>query len=260
MVTRGGSAVASIIASKMAATDDMLIVHNPHFWHNPMEVYSLFVTELGQGSLLQGFKYYCRTMLWKAKVLLKLTFGLWDDQLLKTLNVEVRAEKLDVNPFDDDEKIESLLQDVGDSHSISWQLLGLTIFLVAGEMFNKSLIFTPRSVRSKINTPFWLRLAQWLCNVFMYGLFCAMIIVPWAFPFISVNHVPKAFWDDEDHLLGRDGRYYTVEENSLGHFYCSSPRAFHALPLIYSSWTVVAGINSVLDFVKFKVVQRNSKK
>ena len=68
------------------------------------------------------------------------------------------------------------------------------------------------------------------------------------------------FFADKDELVGRDGRSYTLEENELGEFYCSSPQAFHTLPLVYSAWTAVAVLNSVMDFVKYKVTKINSKK
>ena len=45
-----------------------LAAQNPSFWHDPWAIYGLFVTDLGEGSKVQGLKYYLLTMFWKAKV------------------------------------------------------------------------------------------------------------------------------------------------------------------------------------------------
>ena len=45
-------------------------------------------------------------MLWKAKLLCRMTLGLWNDEVITQMDIIRRAEKLDVDLHDDDDKIE----------------------------------------------------------------------------------------------------------------------------------------------------------
>lgn len=74
--------------------------------HSPKRVWTLFVTDLGRGNVLYGAYYYGATMLWKAKLLCRMTLGLWNDEVITQMDIIRRAEKLDVDLHDDDDKIE----------------------------------------------------------------------------------------------------------------------------------------------------------
>ena len=101
-----------------------------------------------------------------------------NDELLTQFDVKQRGEKLDLNLHDDDDKYEALLGDIGDSHAMIWQLLALTPLLTAGEHFNKSIIFVPRSSQKEFTTPYWIRRAQCVCYLFQYIGFLLQQIIP----------------------------------------------------------------------------------
>ena len=67
----------------------MTVDPSPTFLTPPRQV-----TDLGQGSIPLGFYYYSMTMFWKTKLLIQLTFGVWNEELLEHMDVAQRAKKV----------------------------------------------------------------------------------------------------------------------------------------------------------------------
>jgi len=250
----------------MNDTYNDLLVHNPLFWHNPSRIWKLFVTDLAEGNVAKGFFFCSATMFWKTKMLLQLTFGFWTDELIQHMQVETRSEKLDLNLHDDDDKYESLLGDIGNSHSMIWLLVGLAPFLKAGEDLNRAIIFVPPRYQCKFVTPYWIRRAQFILFSLMYVCFLGTIILPWAYPFVPASvpkHTPN-FWDDDDDYYDDDNddkgwlarTKYKKQWSSFGTYYMTHGDAFYVLAATYIAWAVFALANAVLDFVKDRGTRR----
>ena len=120
---------------------------SPQFWQKPARVWQFFVVQLGNGNAALGFWYYLQVMVWKFGLLVKLTFGVWDQPLLSTMEIAQRAYSFDTDEYDDDSKHESIIGAVGESHSLFWQFIpSLVIVAKAGEAFNSSLVFVAEEV------------------------------------------------------------------------------------------------------------------
>lgn len=114
------------------------------------------------------------------------------------------------------------MQATGDSHSMIWQLMGLTLLLVAGEMMNKDLIFVPHNLQTRFTSPVWIRRYLWVCNVLMYLLFVVTILIPWRYPYISRYTSSNSHWDDDGADVSyrkHDGNEYELEAYSFGKYY-----------------------------------------
>jgi hypothetical protein len=89
---------------------------------------------------------YARSLWWKLKQLFKLTFSYWDDDLVRHMHVQVRAQKWDENPFDDDEYHGDMLALIGTSHTLVWQFFSSTVVL---SKFAETMNNFPLFIRTK---------------------------------------------------------------------------------------------------------------
>ena len=122
--------------------DVELFEHDPKFWQQPWQWMHYFVHTLGEGSYLRGAYLYFLTMRWKVWLLVKLTVGWWDDELASNLQIKKRAQQLDVDITDNDERHQAMISAVGEGHSIAWQFFPYCVFVSkAGEALNANPIF-----------------------------------------------------------------------------------------------------------------------
>ena len=91
---------------------------------------------------MAAFALYQATLWWKVGLLFKLTFGIWDQELIELMQVKYRSFQFDLNPDDDDMKHEDMIKAVGESYTLAWQILPYMTFLAkAGEAMNEAPIF-----------------------------------------------------------------------------------------------------------------------
>ena len=138
------SSSRGVIEEEQAIEEDdvELFEHDPKFWQQPSRWADYFVNTVGGGSLSVGVIKYLYTMGWKLKMLTKITFGIWDDETTSNLQIKKRAQQLDIDATDDDERHQDMLSAVGEGHSIVWQFIPYCVFIAkAGEAFNANPLF-----------------------------------------------------------------------------------------------------------------------
>ena len=153
------------------------------------------------------------------------------------------------------DKIENTLMNIGDSHSLVWQLLGLTILLVAGELFNRALIVIPESCQDRIPTPYKMRRNMWVCNSLMMLSFTMTIFIPWWFPYIVPDFAEPDYWtedvgDDANREGAKDERAYSKINHGFGDIYVTNETAYRFLCWSYIAWTLAAIASAILEFIK----------
>ena len=75
-------------------------------------------------------------------MLIKMTLGLWDAELISTQQIKYRGGQFDLNLLDPFEKHEEMISVVGESHSIIWLFIPLFAFFTKlGEALNACHIF-----------------------------------------------------------------------------------------------------------------------
>ena len=120
---------------------EVVILHNPGFWHVPEHWWCYFKDQC-DGNFKRSCRLYLKTMRWKMKLLLKLTVGWWDDELLNTQQIKFRSDRFDLNDDDPFEKHEAMMIGVGQSHSLVWLFFPyLSIISKLGEALNSSHVF-----------------------------------------------------------------------------------------------------------------------
>jgi hypothetical protein len=125
-----------------------LMRHDPAFWQDILAVKSFYwdLSDDGKrtwsGRVLASAGMYFATLAWKILLYFKLTFGVWDEELIEEMEIKYRSQQFDLNPDDDDMKHEDMIKSVGESHSLAWQILPYcTIVAKLGEAMNESPIF-----------------------------------------------------------------------------------------------------------------------
>ena len=136
---------------------DILLNHSTRFWQNIPAVARYF-WHLGNNGEVKGsarffkaLRLYLATMSWKFFLLMKLSVGFWDSELLDMMEIKHRCAQFDINMEDTDMKHEAMIKAVGESHSLAWQLIPYcTIVSKGAEAFNASPIFTEDGVVSEV--------------------------------------------------------------------------------------------------------------
>ena len=80
-----------------------------HLWHSAGEYYSF------------SLEKYLQACLEKIYILLRMTFGLWNEDVIKAAAVKDRAARLDPNIFDDNEEHEGVIRAIGMTNTMVWQ-------------------------------------------------------------------------------------------------------------------------------------------
>ena len=74
-------------------------------------------------------------MHWKFMMLLKMTVGFWDEEVIENMQIKYRATRFDLNKHDVFSKDESLIIATGEAHSLIWLFFPLCSFVTkAGEV------------------------------------------------------------------------------------------------------------------------------
>jgi CRP-like cAMP-binding protein/Ca2+-binding EF-hand superfamily protein len=121
---------------------ERLFLHDPLFWQRPRRWFKYFVRYQADGDIIKGIIKYARTMLWKGHYLVKLSFGVWDETLIESMQIKSRANLFDLNRRDTDLRHEDLLIATGEAHTLFWQFIPYCVFLSkGGEAFNQAPIF-----------------------------------------------------------------------------------------------------------------------
>ena len=122
--------------------DVELFDHDPKFWQQPSRWVPYFFHDQGGGSIFIGASKYFATMAWKLYMLVRLTVGIWDEETTANQQIKKRAQQLDIDVTDDDERHQDMLTAVGEGHSLVWQFIPYCVFISkAGEAFNVHPIF-----------------------------------------------------------------------------------------------------------------------
>jgi len=74
-------------------------------------------------------KIYFKAIKWKLRTLLKVTFAIWDDSMVKALQIKKNSEKFDEDPQDDDPHHVDTASLLGTSHSLLWQFTATTVVI-----------------------------------------------------------------------------------------------------------------------------------
>ena len=106
-----------------------------------MTILYCFFTEVFQGSFKTISTYfYC--IGWKLKCLMKLTFGYWDDELLRGMQIREKSRIFDENIGDYIEHHDDMIRLKGMSHSLIWQFSSYLVILAKlSEAINESPLF-----------------------------------------------------------------------------------------------------------------------
>ena len=81
-------------------------------------------------------------MTWKVWLLIKLTLGIWDQELLETYEIKHLCDKFNFNSKDNDSKHEAMLATIGEAYSLLWQFFPKCVLVAkAGEAFNAHPVF-----------------------------------------------------------------------------------------------------------------------
>ena len=133
--------VAEVDEDDVNSTELELFGHDPRFWQQPWQHAKYFLSQ-SNGNRIIAVAKYLSTLLWKAKQLIKMTFGYWDQSLIDTMQIKQRYGKLNLAHTDCDAEHEEMLANVGLLHSLVWQLLPFCVFMgKAGEAFNAAPLF-----------------------------------------------------------------------------------------------------------------------
>ena len=106
------------------AQDVELFEHDPKFWQQPNVWTNYFLINSSGNYRIAALKYL-RTMRWKFWMLVKLTFGWWDEEVTANMQIKKRSQNLDINLTDDDERHQDMLSAVGEGHSLGRLLFDL---------------------------------------------------------------------------------------------------------------------------------------
>ena len=106
------------------AQDVELFEHDPKFWQQPNVWTNYFLINSSGNYQIAALKYL-RTMRWKFWMLVKLTFGWWDEEVTANMQIKKRSQNLDINLTDDDERHQDMLSAVGEGHSLGRLLFDL---------------------------------------------------------------------------------------------------------------------------------------
>jgi len=84
--------------------------------------------------------FYC--LGWKFKCLFKLTIGYWDDELLRGMQIQKKAEIFDEDLDDDIEHHDDMIRLKGQAHSLIWQFSSILVILAKmSEAINESPLY-----------------------------------------------------------------------------------------------------------------------
>jgi len=151
---------------------------------------------------------YIKCMRWKVDQLFKMTFGLWDREILRGFNVDEMVDTYSVIKDDTKKEHQEAIASIGMNHAMIWQFV--PAFVVAakfGEYSNKCPLYVHKSgkvkpllcqdehkpwsgdsMKSKIVTTFkWIfscvkgRLVKWIIYMMMFIFTCAFALVPSVF-------------------------------------------------------------------------------
>ena len=122
-------------------------------------LFNFFVFELNSDNsnklsfskVMRGFFFYVLISFWKFGLFVKLTFGWWDEELINLYDVKRRCQLIDLDPTDDDTQEEKMLAVLGETRSICWQLLGLTLVAKFGEAVSEAPVFVWADKRGKVD-------------------------------------------------------------------------------------------------------------
>ena len=120
---------------------DTLILDQQEFKKLPSFMtimYLIFVKDLFSLSF-KNTKTYIICLCWKMKCLFKLTFGLWDDDLLRGMQIHHKSNLYDEDPDDDTDHHDDMIRLKGKSHALIWQF-STTLLIISkfSEAINES--------------------------------------------------------------------------------------------------------------------------
>jgi len=115
-------------------------------------LYLIFWKDLSSFSI-RNTKMYFYCIGWKLKCLFKLTFGLWDDDLLRGMQIAYKAELYDEDPEDDTDHHDDMIRLKGKSHALIWQF-STTLLIISklSEAINESPLFI-KPDREEVSVP-----------------------------------------------------------------------------------------------------------
>mmetsp|Transcript_9513 Transcript_9513/g.12470 ORF Transcript_9513/g.12470 Transcript_9513/m.12470 type:complete len:841 (-) Transcript_9513:177-2699(-) len=151
---------------------------------------------------------YIKCMRWKVDQLFKMTFGLWDKEILRGFKIGDMIDTYSVNKDDVRKEHQEAIASIGINHAMIWQFV--PAFVVAakfGEYSNKCPLYVHKSgkvkpllcqddlkpwsgdsMKSKIVTTFkWIfscvkgRLVKWIIYMMMFIFTCAFALTPSVF-------------------------------------------------------------------------------
>jgi len=107
-----------------------------------MTILYCFFSELILEGSFETIGMYCYCIGWKLKCLMKLTFGYWDDELLRGMQIVQKAKIYDEDPNDEIEHHDDMIRLKGKSHSLIWQFIPILVILSKlSESINESPMF-----------------------------------------------------------------------------------------------------------------------
>jgi len=125
-----------------------LFIQTMEFWDQVqtlpsfMTILYCFFSELILEGSFETIGMYCYCIGWKLKCLMKLTFGYWDDELLRGMQIKDKAEIYDEDPNDDIEHHDDMIRLKGQAHSLIWQFIPILVILSKlSEAINESPLF-----------------------------------------------------------------------------------------------------------------------
>ena len=144
--------------------------------------------------------FYC--IGWKLKCLMKLTFGYWDDELLRGMQIYDKSQVFDEDADDELHHHDDMIRLKGKSHSLIWQFSSVMVILAKlSEAINESSLFiVPEKEKIKVHelckTPpideTKSKLDQFLLRMYylfdgrianlifsMFGLIVALVLIFW---------------------------------------------------------------------------------
>jgi len=97
----------------------------------------------GETKYLYNYGY---SILWKLKNLIKLTFGIWDEELIKTFQIKEKSELFDGNLEDDENYDQEMIRLKGESHCLVWQY---NVYFVILSKFSEGINRSPLYIKSE---------------------------------------------------------------------------------------------------------------
>ena len=130
----------SICPDNMSRTED-LILHDPRFWQVPRLWWQHFKNENGNSSS-RAFSAYIHVMLWKLKLLVKLTFGVWEESQIEQFQIRYRSMEMSLSA-EVLEEHEAMIKAVGQQQSTVWLFIPVVgaFFSKLGDAFNQIPLF-----------------------------------------------------------------------------------------------------------------------